>query len=167
METLLKALPDIIKNASQSGLGILALLTIIVGGLAWGFFNKAPVNVRIAIWSLILVGTIGFFIATANASHDVKILPAIQPTTDALSVAGTIVDADSQTAIEHAQISFEGRSETTVFSDHYGKFRLEPSGKASAQADVELRASMVGYDTYDSWVRPPLGGFVIPLHRSK
>jgi len=169
METvneLFKALPDIIKNASQNPLGILALLAIIIGGLAWGFFREAPVRVRLAAWSLILVGTISFFIATANASHGTKSLPAKQAPTDALSVAGTTIDAVSKEAVPHAQISLVSRDEKTD-SDNNGNFVLELSGQVGTQSDVLLRVSKVGYDTYDSKVTAPVDGLEIALHPAK
>jgi hypothetical protein len=169
METLnelFKALPDIIKNASQSRLGILALLAIIVGCLAWGFFREAPVKVRLATWSLILVGTISFFIATTDASRGTKSSPAIQATTNALSIAGTTVDAASNETVRQAQISLVGRPETAV-SDNSGNFRLELSGRVGAQADVRLKVSKVGYDPYESQVTAPHDAYVIPLHPAK
>ena len=70
MGELIKVLPDIIKEASQSTLGIFALLVVVLGLLAWRFFQHASIRVRIVIWSLILAGTIGFAVAFVRASHD-------------------------------------------------------------------------------------------------
>src|SRR5882757_1637917 len=51
-----KSIPEIIKQASQSQLGILALLIIVLFGLAFYFFRKASVQWRALIFLLIFSG---------------------------------------------------------------------------------------------------------------
>jgi len=46
LEPVLKNLPEIIKQGSQSQLGILALLSIVLFGLAIYFFRSAPMALR-------------------------------------------------------------------------------------------------------------------------
>jgi hypothetical protein len=161
-----KALPDIIKNASQSPLGIIALLAIILGLLAWGFFREAPLRARLAIWLLILLGTTGFFVATVNASHSMSDSPTVSATTNTLAVTGTTVDAISNDSIKQAQITLVGRPESAV-SDDNGNFRLELRTHGEAQADLRLRVTKVGYEPYDSQITAPANGFVVPLRRAQ
>jgi len=59
MDQLFKSLPDIIKAAAQSQLGILALLVVALSILAYVFFAKATVNVRVGIFVLLFAGVVG------------------------------------------------------------------------------------------------------------
>jgi hypothetical protein len=68
MDQLFKTLPDIIKAAAQSQLGILALLVVALSILAYVFFAKATVNVRVGIFVLLFAGVIGFGVAMFRAS---------------------------------------------------------------------------------------------------
>jgi hypothetical protein len=68
MDQLFKSLPDIIKAAAQSQLGILALLVVALSILAYLFFGKATVKVRIGIFVLLFAGVIGFAVAMFRAS---------------------------------------------------------------------------------------------------
>ena len=63
MDQLFKTLPDIIKAAAQSQLGILALLVVALSILAYAFFAKAAVRVRVGIFVLLFAGVIGFGVA--------------------------------------------------------------------------------------------------------
>lgn len=75
MDQLFKSLPDIIKAAAQSQLGILALLVVALSILAYVFFAKATVNVRVGIFVLLFAGVIGFGVAMFRAS-DPNLPPA-------------------------------------------------------------------------------------------
>lgn len=68
MDQLFKTLPDIIKAAAQSQLGILALLVVALSMLAYVFFAKATVKVRVGIFVLLFAGVIGFGVAVLRAS---------------------------------------------------------------------------------------------------
>jgi hypothetical protein len=68
MDQLFKSLPDIIKAAAQSQLGILALLVAALSILAYVFFAKAAVKIRVGIFVLLFTGTIGFGVAMFRAS---------------------------------------------------------------------------------------------------
>src|SRR5512143_2972176 len=68
MDQLFKSLPDIIRAAAQSQLGILALLVVALSILAYVFFAKAAVKVRVGIFVLLFAGVIGFAVAMFRAS---------------------------------------------------------------------------------------------------
>jgi len=56
-EPIVKNLPEIIKQASQSQRGILALLVIVLFRLACYFFRGAVLGVRVLIWLILFGGT--------------------------------------------------------------------------------------------------------------
>ena len=68
MDQLFKSLPDIIKAAAQSQLGILALLVVALAVLAYIFFAKARVKIRVGIFVLLFAGVVGFGVAMFHAS---------------------------------------------------------------------------------------------------
>ena len=63
MDLLFKSLPEIIKAAAQSKLGILALLVVALSILAYSFFAKALLKIRVGIFVLLFAGVIGFGVA--------------------------------------------------------------------------------------------------------
>ena len=63
MDAIVKSLPDIIKAAAQSYLGILALLVCAVALLAYVFFAKASEKMRLIVFVLMFVGVVGFVVA--------------------------------------------------------------------------------------------------------
>jgi len=68
MEQLFKSLPEIIKAAAQSQLGIMALLVVALAILAYVFFAKAAVKIRVGMFVLLFAGVIGFGVAMFRAS---------------------------------------------------------------------------------------------------
>ena len=68
MDKLIDRLPDIINAAAQSQLGILALLSIALSVLAYFFFAKAAVKVRVWIFVLLFLGVFGFGVAMFRVS---------------------------------------------------------------------------------------------------
>ena len=56
IESVSKSIPEIIKQASQSQLGILALLIIVLFGLAFYFFRSAPIRWRALIYFVFFCG---------------------------------------------------------------------------------------------------------------
>jgi len=68
MDQLIKSLPDIIKAAAQSQLGILALLVVALSVLAYVFFAKARMKIRVGIFVLLFAGVVGFGVAMFRAS---------------------------------------------------------------------------------------------------
>ena len=69
MDQLFKSLPDVIKVAAQSQLGILALLVVALSILAYVFFAKATVHVRVGIFVLLFAGAVGFGVAMFRAAE--------------------------------------------------------------------------------------------------
>jgi hypothetical protein len=65
------------------------------------------------------------------------------------------------------RLSLEDGPETVDSDDDTGNFKLELNRKVHAQADVKLKVSKVGYDTYSARVTAPLDGLIISLHRAK
>ncbi|MBB3181955.1 hypothetical protein [Variovorax sp. Sphag1AA] len=78
MDQLFKSLPDIIKAAAQSRLGILALLVVALSILAYVFFAKATVKVRVGIFVLLFAGVLGFGVAVLRESDSKP--PSMAPT---------------------------------------------------------------------------------------
>jgi hypothetical protein len=68
MDSLFKSLPDIIRAAAQSQLGILALLVVALAILAYVFFAKSAVKIRVGIFVLLFAGVVGFGVALFRAS---------------------------------------------------------------------------------------------------
>lgn len=68
MDQLFKSLPDIIKAAAQSRLGILALLVVALAILAYVFFARASAKVRVGIFVLLFAGVAGFGVAVLRST---------------------------------------------------------------------------------------------------
>ena len=96
MDELFKSLPEVIKAAAQSQLGILALLVVALSILAYVFFAKATVNVRVGIFVLLFAGVIGFGIAMFRAS-DSNLPPA-----SSLGAPTGILSKEARTMLEGA-----------------------------------------------------------------
>ncbi len=60
MDNALDNAPSVIEAAAQSPLGILALLILTVGVIAYLFFQKSSDRVKVVIFSMIFVGMAGF-----------------------------------------------------------------------------------------------------------
>jgi|ERR1700733_7011584 len=151
-------IPEAIKQASGSPLGILALLAIILGLLGWFFFQRGPIWAKFTVWILLFAGAVMFFavsVATA-ASIGAK---------GFLTVSGTVVDSTSNDALKLAQVSIVGTPENAV-SDDNGYFSLEIARAGNAQIDLRLRVSKEGYQPYDSTITAPCPPMVVLLHRS-
>lgn len=70
MVELLKSIPDIIKAAAASNLGILALIIIVVGALGYFFFKEAPNRVKALMFLAILGGVTAFAYAALNVQRE-------------------------------------------------------------------------------------------------
>lgn len=75
MSGLFSALPDIIKNASSSPLGILALMLLIVAGLAYVFFRKSGERVRAAIFLSFVAGAVLIAVAALGSKRPEQPVP--------------------------------------------------------------------------------------------
>jgi hypothetical protein len=68
MDGLFEHLPGIISAAAQSVLGLFALLSVALAVLAYFFFARARVEVRIGVFVLLFVGVAAFGVAVFRAS---------------------------------------------------------------------------------------------------
>jgi hypothetical protein len=85
LEQLIARAPEIIEKAAQSPLGIFALMILVVGVLAVLFFQRAPVQVRVVIFSLIFGGVVAFGFAIAREIPQVdnhRSTPTPEPSPD-------------------------------------------------------------------------------------
>jgi hypothetical protein len=67
MQGILKNLPDIIKVAASSNLGIIALMLIVLSGLAYAFFRKSNEIWRFAALTLLFAASMSFGVAVFNS----------------------------------------------------------------------------------------------------
>lgn len=68
MDNALDNAPSIIEAAAQSTLGILALLILTVGAIAYLFFRESGDRVKVVIFSMIFVGAAGFGLVVLSES---------------------------------------------------------------------------------------------------
>lgn len=72
MDTAIESAPSIIEAAAQSTLGILALLILTVGVIAYLFFGKSSDRVKVVIFSMIFVGMAGFGLVVLGESTEAR-----------------------------------------------------------------------------------------------
>jgi hypothetical protein len=70
MDTALKSVPDIIKAASATNLGIVALLILVTALLGVYFFRKAPVVYQFSVFLLTFLGAAAFAFAAIRVQQD-------------------------------------------------------------------------------------------------
>lgn len=81
MENLIDKLPEIIREAAQSNLGILALLLIVLSALAYLFFIRSSEKIKVGIFVLLFFGACGFVFTIFRA-----VLTSEEPRTGTPSV---------------------------------------------------------------------------------
>jgi hypothetical protein len=161
MGDVFTALPDIIKEASKSNLGISALLIVVLSLLAWSFFRGAPLRYRVAMWFFLFAGAVTFVVATIRASDERQ--DKLVEQQGAPEISGTVVDARSNASISQAHIMLIGRQESAV-SDDNGNFRLAIMQPTNTTTSLRLRVTRVGYQTSESQlITVPIYGLVVPL----
>ncbi len=69
-ETALKSIPDIITAASKTGLGILALLILVLAGLGFYFFRHSGIHYRFGVFMLMFAGACVFGYAALVVQHE-------------------------------------------------------------------------------------------------
>jgi hypothetical protein len=161
-----KSIPEIIKQASSSPLGIFALMIVVVGLLAYVFFKRAPIRIRVAMFSSILLGVVLYGVAITHAAQ-----PGIssgRPDEDklrpsTLGLSGVVVDAGDNSGIALAELSVSSGDERAI-TDSNGTFHLEIR---AGETPIHLRVTKKGYDTLQWQVTPPLTGMTIPLSKSR
>lgn len=70
MEKIAEHIPDIIKAAAQSQLGILALLCLLLAFLAYVFFSKSSEKAKLGVFFFLFLGVVGFGIAMFNSQSE-------------------------------------------------------------------------------------------------
>ncbi len=75
MQEILKNLPDIIKAAASSNLGIVALMLIVLAGLSYVFFRRSKEVWRFAALALVFAGCLSFGYAVFRSAQEI---PATQ-----------------------------------------------------------------------------------------
>jgi len=164
----LKEVPKIIAAAAKSPLGVLALIILVLAVLAVIFFKTANDNVRVSIFVLMFFGfgLFGWAMINANsAKSDTNILDhPSSSVTRSLTLAGTVVDSQSNGSISGAEVTIVGHEDRGV-SDSTGNFRFEVHGLITDIATpVDMRVTKDGYQTLDWQVVLPQRGLTIPLH---
>jgi hypothetical protein len=154
----LRTVPDIIKAASSSPLGILALLVLVLGALAYAFFKNASMKIRVGIFSALLLGAALYTAAILRAalpgkSEDPRQLEIPAPL---ISIDGVIADTNSGASIALATIT-TALSPSPAITDSNGIFHLEIKSSDAGDAIV-LHVSKDGYESLDWTVTPPLKG---------
>jgi hypothetical protein len=120
IQSLVKSAPEIIKEAAQSPLGIVALIILVVAVVGFFFFKTDKTSIRVTIFVLMLVSFIGLFGYSAyrttgphlpSDDHPVPIpsprsdgpVPTVTPTPDrqVVSAPAIIVWVNTDTGIYH------------------------------------------------------------------
>jgi len=159
-----KTVPEIIKQASSSPLGILALMLIILGILAYVFLKNAPVSVRVPIFIAMLAGVVLYGVAITRAHSGPS--DGVPPGETQMTVDGTVVDAGDNSPIPQAEIRATG-SAAPVASNSDGSFHIQISSALSGHL-VNLRVSKDGYAPITWQITPPVPlGVTVPLSKSK
>lgn len=70
MQEIVKNLPDIIKAAASSNLGVIALMLIILAGLSYSFFRRSKEIWRFAALGLLFLGCMSFGYATFKSARE-------------------------------------------------------------------------------------------------
>jgi hypothetical protein len=163
-----KSVPDIIKAASTSPLGILALIIIGLAGLAYVFFKDARENLRAAIFSMLFVGAAIYGWAIVGHSPNSATVSPPQNTvaTPPPVLGGVIVDETTNAAVKQAEVTIVGSADRAT-SDDDGNFSLTLSNRLPTDnSSVTVRIVHDGYKVRDWQVVPPALHLDIPLERS-
>jgi len=99
---------EVIKAAATSPLGILALLILVLSGLATAFFKTAPIRVKVLIFVLMLGAAVTFGAvvlrqpAAEAAQRDKDVTPEPRPPAE---LGGLLLPQSSQRQIQHAELA--------------------------------------------------------------
>jgi hypothetical protein len=88
-------LPAIIREASKTPLGILALMLLIVGGIGYVFFKNDSTKARAAVFLICFLGVLGYAIAVTRTTAAIY------------RIAGQVVDSSTGNPIEAATVKLE------------------------------------------------------------
>lgn len=91
-DTAIKTLPEIIKQASQSPLGIFALMIVALSIMSYVFFTSARPKIKILIFFLMFSGVVAYGVAISRAVSGTSNVGVYQVRVVVLSPQGTPVD---------------------------------------------------------------------------
>ena len=107
MDSALDNAPSIIEAAAQSTLGILALLVLTVGAIAYLFFRDSGDRVKVGVFSMIFVGAAGFGLAVVSAANPAGPTPtdsdetaSTPPLTEGSAHGGGVVEIEEADDVE-------------------------------------------------------------------
>jgi hypothetical protein len=143
LEPIVKSLPEIIKQASQSPLGILALLIVALFGLAIYFFRRAPLPWRGAVFLIFAAGVAAFGWELSQV--------AAKPSS--LHYEGHVRDALTRSALPEARVrvSLPGVTLPPHVTDSDGLFSFWLERK-NASDDATVRVERANYLDYERTV---------------
>jgi hypothetical protein len=154
-----KSVPDIIKAASASPLGIFALIILIVGALAYVYFRSAPIKVRIGIFAAFFLGAVLYGVAITKAAGSDSPTKADSQSSASnltLSIDGMVADSGTGKSIELATVTTV-LSPSPVITDSNGIFHVKVKLPAPGES-VILHVSKDGYQALDWTITPPVSG---------
>jgi hypothetical protein len=137
LEEITKSVPQIIEEASKTPLGILALIILILGGLAYAFFRSQGPRVTLPVFAALLLGAAIYAYAASGV-----------PTTE-YQFSGRVSEADSSALpIRQAKISLEGAdARAPVYTDSEGTFVFTLVHPKTGYERLVVNAD--GHETYD------------------
>jgi multisubunit Na+/H+ antiporter MnhG subunit len=141
---VLKTVPEIIRAASASALGILALLIVILGVLAYVYFKSAPIKIRIGIFIALLFGASLYAFAIEKAAQS----------SGMTAIDGMVADAEKGDSIDLATVTTT-LSASPAVTDSNGVFHLKIRTPDPGEPIV-LHVAKSGYETIDWTVTPPI-----------
>lgn len=140
VEPVVKTVPEIIKQASQSQLGILALLIIVLFGLAIYFFRKSPMKWSAIVFFVFFGGVVGY------ASEITRV--ASKP--EAMHYVGRVLDQMTRAPILEARVivSMGNKPNPPYYTDSGGQFSFWLVRRMASE-DARLRIEHAKYQEYD------------------
>ena len=140
IEPVVKSVPEIIKQASQSQLGILALLIIVLFGLAIYFFRKSSIAWRAIIFFAFFGGVIAYAMEITRV--------ASKP--ESAHYVGRVLDKLSGEPIRKASVivSLQNKPTPPYFTDSVGAFSFWLARK-NVTDDALLQVEHAEYGDYE------------------
>ena len=140
LEPVLKSIPEIIKQASQSELGIFALLIIVLFGLAFYFFRKAPVKWRAIIFFVFFAGVVAYGVEITRVAN--------KPS--AVHYVGQVLDKLTKDPIHKASVvvSLGPNVEPPYYTDSRGDFSFWLKRDKPSE-DAGIRIHHEDYQDFD------------------
>lgn len=162
----LSDISGVIKAASQSPLGILALMILTLGALAYYFFRNAGEKAKVTIFALMFFGVALYAYALHDAktqsTHEIVALPK-KP----IPISGIVIDSDNNLSIGQAQV-YVTESNDGSLSDNNGVFTISlRSDSIGVDSLVHVRVTKDGYKPLIWQVKVPDENLTIPLESSR